>query len=159
MSNLSQLTLEYQSISLSNAKDEEEEGRLQLQKHKVRQRLIQNLQDDTFECLNGECPFESDDLNTFLNHEIKCYDLKTTTDKIIEDMESMNVYRYALNGESCKYCGKCFKTKNLLSQHQNRGVKLGCVKSALNKKLQELTSTDRLLVLNFIREKICKDSI
>ena len=161
MSNLSQLILEYQSLSLKDAIDEEDENRRIKSRLNIRNRLINNLKDDTYECCDTigdrDCPFESTDLNTYLEHEIKCYDLKTNSDTIIEAMESMDILRYALTGSTCKYCNKVFKTKNLLNQHLNRGIKLGCVKTALNKKIQELNANDRLLVLNFIREKICNE--
>ena len=54
---------------------------------------------------------------------------------------------------TCKYCNTIFKTKNLLSQHKNRGKAFKCVPKTLKNLIDQLSIDEQIYYLNHIRNR------
>jgi hypothetical protein len=146
--------LDYKSIKIPHDIDEEEEDKRISKKTHIRNEIINMVKVGLYGC---SCGYNNNNLNDYIDHCIKCNELKTTNDTIIDMLNEMNVMRYVpSNLPQCKYCLKTFndsrsKGKEGLHQHLNRGKKYSCVKGALKKEIDTLSNEDLLIILNKVR--------
>lgn len=153
---LSQLINEYYNFSIPKNTTEEESDRLLSERTKLKNRINTALSVGKWCCSNHNynCPFESNDLDEFLQHEIKCYDLEITYNDLCRMIDEKNLRARVPESNTCKYCLTTFKTKNLLSQHKNRGKPKKCVAKTLQNLVAGLSVDDQIYYINHIRNKM-----
>ena len=150
---LSNLINEYCNFSIPvDAKNEDE---LLTERMRLRSKLFTTLSFGRWECNNHDCtcPFESNDLDEFLLHEIKCYDLEISYEKLCMMLDEKKLRARVPENTTCKYCLKTFSTKNLLSQHKNRGKPKKCVEKTLHNLVASLSLDEQIYYINHIRNR------
>ena len=147
MTEITNKIVEYNNLKIAVDCTDEEERQIRKQKEQIYKELKCNISSDEYECL--ECCKEITDLNTFIEHEIKCYHLKLTVEEIIDMLDKTDLARF-IPINKCDYCSKTFSNQNLLNQHLHRGKKFKCVEKTTINKFTGLSINDKIKVLNFI---------
>jgi hypothetical protein len=154
---LSKKIMEFSNFKISKRTTESEADTLLSQKKQLRIRLYSILGEGEWECENYDCDYESKDLNSFLKHEVSCYNLEINIDNLIDMCVKHELYARLPENTTCKFCRSNFKTSNLLNQHQKRGNYMKCVPKTLKQLADTLSREQQMELIHIMREMKFKE--
>tara|TARA_S200002703_G_scaffold152366_1_gene152716 strand:- start:166 stop:627 length:462 start_codon:yes stop_codon:yes gene_type:complete len=140
---------ELMNIKITHDLSQEKEEELIDRRRQLRSAIQKKFKFFSFECDN--CRFETRDIFTLLKHEKRCYQHNFNMEEIMSFIEKQKFKELIPSDTQCKLCLKKFGTKNLLSQHINRGVKNKCVDRVLSKVIQGLSQDEKVMVFHYAR--------
>jgi hypothetical protein len=148
---------ELMNIKITNDLTIDEEEKLLVEKRKLHNIIVNYFKCSNWECLNDDCLYNTNNIDKFIRHEHQCYKCEEKNENIFRFISRQNYHKYLPETIDCIYCLKTFNSRNLLSQHQNRGKRLGCLDKVIKDEIESCSTDEKVSILRTIR-KMKKDN-
>ena len=133
-----------------------EEEAIMSRRRKVRMIITNQCRSNEWCCVNDECEYITNNNNDAIKHEIEGARIDINIDLLYDFIEDQQFKQYLKQVPRCKVCNKTFNTNNLLSQHQNRGKKFGCLDKTLKETLSQCSVEEKLQILDYTKNLMNK---